>query len=172
MMTGIELRSLGEPDFDTLIILARRIWVPHYTPLVGLGTVEHILSLRLTHENLRRYIGANDRGMELLWDGESAVGYCSYAVHGNELKLEQLYLLPEYQGRGLGRQMMDHVEARARGYGCAVIFLQVYKGNAQAGSVYAKAGYTLREAVVIDIGGGFVMDDYILEKRLAETDRA
>ena len=163
-MREVLLKPLGENDIETLMVLARRIWLPHYTPIVGVGTVEHILSLRLTHENLRRYIGAEDCGMELLWCDGVAVGYCSYAVHGEELKLEQLYLLPEYQGRGFGRMMLEHVEGRARMYGCGMMFLQVNKANAQATGIYEKAGFTLREAVVIDIGGGFVMDDYILER--------
>jgi len=163
-MSEPKLKPLGEDDFDILIDLVRRIWLPHYTPLVGIGTVEQILAGRLTHDNLRRYIGADDRGMELLWRDGVAIGYCSYAVHGDEMKLEQLYLLPQHQGQGLGRMMMEHVESRARGFGSSAIFLQVNKSNAQAIGVYEKSGFTLREAVVIDIGNGFVMDDYILEK--------
>lgn len=44
--------------------------------------------------------------------------------------------------------------------------LQVNKRNEKAIRVYRGAGYGVREEVVVDIGSGFVMDDYIMEKRL------
>ena len=165
-MTNIELRPLQQGDIDILIPLVRRIWLPHYAPIVDTGTIEHILAARLTHENLGRYIGAEDRGLDVLWDGGEAIGYCSYARTGNEVKLEQLYLLPAYKGRGLGRRMMEHILAWAEATGARTIFLQVNKANREAIAVYERSGFRLREAVVIDIGNGHVMDDYIFEKTI------
>ena len=160
----VTLDKIREADFEALIALAYAIWLPHYSPLVGAEKTEYILSLRFTPENLSAYIGAADKGLELLRvDGELA-GYCSYAKHGDELKLEQLYLLSEHKGRGLGGLMLRHVESRARDFACQRIFLQVAKGNEDAIAVYLRTGFAIREAVEIDIGDGFVMDDYILEK--------
>jgi hypothetical protein len=44
--------------------------------------------------------------------------------------------------------------------------LQVYKRNLSAIAVYRACGFTIREAIVLDIGQGYVMDDYVMEKAL------
>jgi ribosomal protein S18 acetylase RimI-like enzyme len=62
--------------------------------------------------------------------------------------------------------MLRHVEERARERGCRSLVLQVNKRNDIAVAFYRKAGFSVREEAVFDIGGGFVMDDYVMEKAL------
>jgi ribosomal protein S18 acetylase RimI-like enzyme len=162
-------QELMESDIDTVISLATQIWLSHYVPIIGRAQVDYMLASRFTAENLRRYIRAADRWLELSkLDGE-AVGYCSYALTDSpgELKLEQLYLLPRLHGQGLGGKMLRHVEARAQALGCKTMMLTVNKRNAGSIAVYRKRGFSVREEAVFDIGQGYVMDDYVMEKRLA-----
>ena len=63
--------------------------------------------------------------------------------------------------------MLGHVESRARDLGSRVLFLQVNKQNAGAIGFYAAAGFEIAREAVFDIGSGFVMDDYVMEKRLS-----
>jgi hypothetical protein len=44
--------------------------------------------------------------------------------------------------------------------------LAVNKGNRSAIAAYLKNGFTVLESVVKDIGGGFVMDDHIMVRRI------
>ncbi len=46
------------------------------------------------------------------------------------------------------------------------IRLNVNKNNVKAIRSYERNGYQTADAVMIDIGGGYFMDDYIMEKRL------
>ena len=48
----------------------------------------------------------------------------------------------------------------------AVQALTVNKGNTDSIAVYLKSGFVVREEAVFDIGSGYVMDDYVMEKRL------
>jgi ribosomal protein S18 acetylase RimI-like enzyme len=167
-MTDAVLVPLTEADFEPLARLADTIWRAHYGPLIGLAQVEYMLKGRYTPEKSRAYLGASDRWLRLLkLDGET-IGYCSYALTTTpgEMKLEQLYLLEAFKGRGLGGLMMRHVEAEARAHGCGALMLTVNKGNTDSIAVYKKSGFTVREEAVFDIGNGFVMDDYVMEKRL------
>ena len=167
-MSDAVLVPLTEADFEPLARLAEAIWRTHYGPLIGLAQVEYMLQGRYTPEKLRAYIEAGDRWMRLLKRDGETLGYCSYALTDTpgEMKLEQLYLLEAHKGQGLGGLMMRHVEAEARAHGCGTLMLTVNKGNAGAIAVYQKSGFTVREEAVFDIGGGFVMDDYVMEKRL------
>ncbi|MBU6402017.1 MAG: GNAT family N-acetyltransferase [Verrucomicrobia bacterium] len=81
-----------------------------------------------------------------------------------DLKLHKLYVHPAWQRRGLGTQLLRHVEQTARAGGFRTLVLSVNKANAQAIAAYRKNGFTVREAIVTDIGGGFVMDDYVMAK--------
>ncbi len=84
-----------------------------------------------------------------------------------EFKLHKLYLLPELHGRGLGSRLLQHVEHEVRvGGGCRLI-LTVNKRNARAIAAYRRNGFGIAECVVTDIGGGFVMDDYVMAKDLS-----
>ncbi|MEO8488040.1 MAG: hypothetical protein ABI585_17060, partial [Betaproteobacteria bacterium] len=48
----------------------------------------------------------------------------------------------------------------------ANLVLNVNKRNAKAIAAYRACGLATREDVVVDIGGGFVMDDYVMAKPL------
>jgi GNAT superfamily N-acetyltransferase len=135
--------------------------------MIGEAQVEYMLAGRFTAERLSAYIDAENRWMLLVRDGAEPIGYFSYARQTNgEMKLEQLYLLAERRGGGLGRRMLEHVEEHARALGCTVVMLTVAKRNTQALRMYEHSGFVVREAAVFDIGAGFVMDDYVLTKAL------
>ena len=168
MSAAPSLDPLTEADFATVASLGETIWRNHYIGMITAEQVEYMLKGRYTPEKLRAYLGAPDRWLKLLRVEGRPVGYCSWSLGPTpqEMKLEQLYLLAEMKGRGLGGLMLRAVEYDARARGCARVWLTVNKGNAGSIAVYRKAGYTVREEAVFDIGHGFVMDDYVMEKRL------
>lgn len=167
-MNDLRLDPLTEADFDTVGTLADTIWRRHYGTMISMAQIDYMLDGRYTAENLRRYVDAHDRWLWLLRVDGEAVGYCSCSLgeQADEMKLEQLYLLPGLHGRGLGGHMLRHVEACARAQGREVLWLTVNKGNSGSIAVYRKAGFTVRCEAVFDIGHGYVMDDYVMEKRL------
>lgn len=167
--TDITLRPITDADFATVAELGARIWRRHYISMISAEQIEYMLAGRYTPDKLEPYLNSDSRWLDLLEHDGQAIGYCSYALTDSpgEMKLEQLYLLPELHGQGLGGQMLRHVEARARALGADTLMLTVNKHNAGSIAVYRKAGFSVREEAVFDIGNGFVMDDYVMAKRLA-----
>ncbi|MBI1187908.1 MAG: GNAT family N-acetyltransferase [Alphaproteobacteria bacterium] len=163
------LTPLRETDFEAAGALARSVWHAHYDPMIGAAQVEYMLARRFTDEALRLYLEADDRWFEMLRVGDADAGYCSYALSPapGELKLEQLYVLPSLHGRGFGALMLRQVEVRARTLSCDMVVLQVAKRNAGSIAFYERAGYSIREPILIEIGDGYVMDDWVMAKRLA-----
>jgi ribosomal protein S18 acetylase RimI-like enzyme len=82
------------------------------------------------------------------------------------MKLEQIYLLEEYRGKGLGGLMLRHVEAEALKKNVRFLMLQVNKHNKDSIAIYRKAGFQVREGAIFDIGNGYFMDDYVMEKTI------
>jgi ribosomal protein S18 acetylase RimI-like enzyme len=133
-----------------------------------------MLGSRFSDDALRTYLQTATSWLELLRVAGSAVGYCGCAVVAEQpqsLKLGQLYLLDSHRGMGLGRFMLSHIERRAENLGLHTIFLQVNKRNEAALAFYKAAGFTIRHAAVFEIGGGFVMDDYVMERRRSPQPR-
>lgn len=163
------LTPVSAAEFPLLRDLAGDIWRAHYRSIIPPAQIEYMLRERYGDEPLARVVADADRWLELLRLGGEPVGYC-----GSELdrggpdgfKIAQLYLAQSHRGRGLGRFMLRHLETRAESVGRRTLFLQVNKRNGSAIDFYHRAGYSIREAAVFDIGQGFVMDDYVMEKRL------
>jgi ribosomal protein S18 acetylase RimI-like enzyme len=162
------LDPITEADYEIVTRLAETIWRTHYISMISMEQIEYMLSERYTPDKLRQYISAGDRGLDVLRLAGGPIGYCSYArtFLPGEMKLEQLYVLQGYRGNGIGGLMLRHVEAQARKRGCSSLVLQVNKRNADSIAFYRKAGFSVREESVFDIGNGFVMDDYVMVKML------
>jgi ribosomal protein S18 acetylase RimI-like enzyme len=161
----VTLRPVSLNHLDALRELGQQIWREHYVPIIGAEQVEHMVALRFAPEALLGYIGARDRWFKVLLLGEKMTGYTSYALDGaGGLKLEQLYIETHARGRGLGGTVLGQVESAARDRGCDRVWLTVNRHNASAITVYRHRGYEIERAAVFDIGGGFVMDDYVMTK--------
>ena len=107
---------------------------------------------------------------QLRADGADA-GVCSFDLTKRDerggAELHKLYTLPAYWGRGLGRLALDEICRRCREAGATSVWLRVNKGNARAQKAYRAAGFANVRAVCTDIGGGFVMDDFVFVRPLS-----
>ncbi len=59
------------------------------------------------------------------------------------------------------------MEREVRAGGARRLILSVNKRNIRAIAAYRRNGFIIAESVVTDIGGGFVMDDYVMTKELS-----
>ncbi len=62
--------------------------------------------------------------------------------------VNELVVLPQYQGMGVGRMLMDHVEDVARRAGVNLVRLHVWENNAAALAFYHSLGYESRQRVM------------------------
>jgi ribosomal protein S18 acetylase RimI-like enzyme len=79
--------------------------------------------------------------------------------------LHKLYVLPGQQGKGSGKFMMDHILNEIKKEGATAIQLQVKRDN-KARFFYEKLGFYISKEIDLDIGNGYLMSDYIMEKKL------
>ncbi|WP_425146201.1 GNAT family N-acetyltransferase [Deinococcus sp.] len=78
-------------------------------------------------------------------DGTLVVGMASGIryVHPDkapELFVDEVGVSPEYQGRGLGRRMLDALMAHAKGLGCVAAWVLTEEENSVARKLYASVG--------------------------------
>ena len=167
MNESVTLEPLTIADIPQIAPLAARIWRLHYTPIAGAEQVEYMLRQRYGVDDLMHSISAPDRWFEVLRVSGTIVGFlrCTQKS-GAEMKLEEIYLLDSQRGRGYGKMMLRRAETIAREHGCNRLTLTVNKRNASSIAVYLHEGFVNSGSIVFEIGNGFVMDDFIMEKKI------
>ncbi|MBI1964833.1 MAG: GNAT family N-acetyltransferase [Betaproteobacteria bacterium] len=162
----VRILPLEAADAGPLAALAREIWYAHYPGIVGPAQIEYMLAQRYAPRLIRAELGRGDVWWDKLLVGDEMAGFASYFLGGvpGEMKLDKLYVHPRHQRHGYGGMMVARACEVARGQGCSRLALAVNKNNRSAIAAYLKHGFRVADAVVKNIGGGFVMDDYIMEK--------
>jgi len=158
----------AEPDLPAIGQLAAIIWRAHYPGIISAEQIEYMLARMYSLEILREDMGRRGiRYDRLLLEGE-LVGFAAYGPHeeAKTFKLHKLYVLPERHGRGLGSLLLRHCAAEAAKAGAERLILTVNKRNTKALAAYQRNGFAVVDSVVVEIGGGFVMDDYVLARDL------
>ena len=94
------------------------------------------------------------------------VGYLAVVPKedAGELFLSKIYVRSGERQKGYGRNAVQFIEDLARQMNLRKISLTVNKHNVNSIVAYEKMGFRNIGSVVTDIGAGFAMDDYRMEK--------
>lgn len=153
-------------DAAVVARLANEIWYEHYVPIIGREQVDYMVPRFQSQAAVLAQIGKGLQYFLIRMDGQ-ACGYLAIEPQPAERRmfLSKLYVLKSARQHGLGRRALGFIEARAVAAGLDTLWLTVNKFN-PALHAYERLGFVNVAAVVADIGGGYVMDDYRLEKSL------
>ena len=154
-------------DIQVTAQLAAEIWTEHYTPIIGSEQVSYMLDKFQSEPAIAQQMKDGARYFLLSYK-RTAVGYFSVAVKNGALFLSKFYVRNSQRGKGIGKAGMLHIEEIAMTEKLPWIRLTVNKYNVHSISAYEKMGFEKKEALVIDIGNGFIMDDFLMEKSLKE----
>lgn len=166
MRKPLTFRSLAASDFEPVATLARIVWQATYTGIISQAQIDSMLAARYNASALREYIDSESRWFELALLADKLVGFCACEIAGGEYKLDKIYINPQQQRSGIGAALIGRAETRGKALGHTTMILAVNKRNLPAIAAYQKQGFSVRESVCVDIGNGFVMDDYIMQKML------
>lgn len=167
-MSKIQIEPAQVKHLPAIRDLAGVIWRAHYPGIIAPAQIDYMLDRMYALETLEAEVQTQGICYErLLVNGELA-GFAAFGPTNNPLtfKLHKLYLHPSAHGRGLGSLLLQHCEHQAREQGARRIVLAVNKRNTRAIAAYFRNGFTVIDAVVTEIGAGFVMDDFIMAKNL------
>lgn len=147
--------------------LSHSIWPVAYKNVISEGQIDYMLEMMYSLESLEEQL-QNNKVFILAEEANEFVGFASYELNFDgfqKTKIHKLYVLPETQGKGVGKQLVDYIAEIASKNQNTFLQLAVNKNN-KAKDFYVKIGFEIAYEAVFDIGNGFVMDDYIMEKRL------
>jgi len=144
--------------------LAYRIWPDTYGATHTSAALDYMLSKFYAVDALGQQM-KNGHIFVLAEDNDIFVGFVAYELSSEDTsytKIHKLYVLPQTQGKGIGKALVDYVKEEAIINKNEKLFLNVNKLN-KAKDFYHLYGFTITKDIVIDIGEGFVMDDYVME---------
>ncbi|MEA5445601.1 GNAT family N-acetyltransferase [Gammaproteobacteria bacterium AB-CW1] len=158
-----------ETQIAAVARLAREIWVDHYAPIIGRAQVDYMLSNFQSEAAIARQLNEGQEYYLLRRDGQAA-GYLALIAEPAEqrLKISKIYVDGRYRGQGLGRRLLAFTEEVCRERDLDMLWLTVNRDNLDSIRWYESMGFRNTGPVMFDIGGGYVMDDYRMEKQLSE----
>lgn len=147
--------------------IAKLTWPDTFKEILSPDQIEYMLNWMYNVDTLRKqeeqghvFCILTNEGIDLGFIGVQN----DYPLIG-ETKLHKIYVLPSAQGLGAGKLLMEKAEELARNNQSELLVLNVNRFN-KASDFYIKLGFEISYEEDIDIGNGFLMEDFVMKKRL------
>ena len=165
MLTTLHIREAGVHDIAIIREIANITWPDAYGSYISQAQLDYMLDMMYSDASLIEQINKGHQ-FYIAEHNNTAVGFASVSQEAdNACKLNKLYVLPTAQKTGAGKVLLYKAIEYATAHDACCLYLQVNKQN-NAQHFYSKHGFTIREASILEIGGGYIMDDYIMELAL------
>ena len=162
----ITILDAGLNDIKTIQEITNITWPITYGEILSKEQLDYMLRLFYSEEALAKQIENKEQLFYLISDSESIIGFIGIEHnYKNEAitKIHKIYLLPETQGKGIGKKVFDEIQNMALENNSKALLLNVNRFNTALG-FYKKIGFEVAEEVNIEIGNGYLMEDYVMEK--------
>ena len=169
-METVVLEAVTSETVSALAELAHEIWFEYWPSLIGADQTSYMVdrfqSLPAIERDMRDH--AYEYWFVRAADDGRVVGYTGGHVEPetNRFFISKIYLRAAERGRHFASAVVAFYERLCRERGLGAMYLTVNKGNELGTRAYRGKGFATIDAVETDIGHGFVMDDYIMEKRV------
>lgn len=164
----LQLSQATIKDLKLIQDIAYASWPATYGTILSKEQIDYMLELFYSDEALTANLNEKGHLFLLVKENDLCLGFASYEHNygsQNSTRLHKIYLLPQAQGKGAGKLLMLAVEKEAREKGSVSLSLNVNRFN-KALSFYKKAGLEVVSEVTIALDFGYLMEDYVMEKKL------
>ncbi len=164
----MKIEKLENKDLIRVQEIAKLTWPDTFKEILSSNQIDYMLNWMYNVETLSQQ---NDEGHSfyILKNEGIDIGFIGiqndYPIIG-ETKLHKIYVLPSAQGLGAGKLLMSKGEKLAKENKSTHLVLNVNRFN-KATDFYLKLGFEISHEEDIDIGNGFLMEDYVMKKRLS-----
>ena len=161
----LDIRNASIKDIPLIQELTYQIWPQTYAPILSKEQIDYMLEMMYSDTSLQQQMVDGARFL-IAYDDKVPVGFAAYQeIKPTLFKLHKIYVLGTRQGKGTGRFMINHIIEEIRKQGASTLQLQVNRHN-KAKDFYELLGFTIIEEADFDIGNGYFMNDYVMEKKI------
>lgn len=161
----LTIKNASICDINLIRILSMQVWPQTYSPILTQPQIMYMLDMMYSPAALRRQMDDQHQFI-IVYNAGVPVGFASYSeAEPSVFKLHKLYVLPVHQGRGTGKFIISEIIKEITPKGAIALQLNVNRFN-NAKTFYEKMGFEAIRTEDIDIGNGYFMNDYVMEKSL------
>lgn len=128
-------KAAQQEDIEPLFLLNKQL-IEEYEDL---DSIDYDRVLNWVHRNLEQNLSHFTR---VFWAGKLAGYYC-LLPSGEKTELDSLFVLPEFQGRGIGTAILKKCQQEAEG----TLFLYAFRKNVRALALYERLGFQIVKEV-------------------------
>jgi diamine N-acetyltransferase len=164
----IEIVKADKSTLSIIQDIAYRTWPSTFGEIISMDQINYMLEWMYSIPSLKEQIEQKGHVFLLAKLNDEFLGYASYEINyrdSSKTKLHKIYILPDAQGKGIGKRLLEEVELIAKENQNMSVLLNVNRLN-KAVAFYEKIGFKVIETEDIDIGNGFFMKDNVMEKKL------
>jgi len=160
------IREATKNDIPVIHDLANKTWPIAYQEILTPQQLAYMLDLTYSESSLQKQFDAGHHFLIVEKDS-IPVAFADYNHLKERIyKLQKIYALPEQQGKGIGKLLIDHIIEKVKQQGAKALLLNVNRHN-KAKQFYEHLGFTVIGEEDIDIGEGYFMNDYVMEKLIS-----
>jgi ribosomal protein S18 acetylase RimI-like enzyme len=162
----VTIRLANTDDITTVERLAREIWPGTYGHILSQEQLDYMLDLIYDNALLRDQLLNQQHTFLMAELNGEPVAFAVYStVEPGVCKLHKIYVHQKTQGQGIGKQLIDYIVNQLQTQNIHTLRLNVNRQN-NARLFYEKLGFVVTKEEDIDIGKGYFMVDYVMEKTL------
>ncbi|MCF6130207.1 GNAT family N-acetyltransferase [Flavobacterium sp. AS60] len=164
----ITIQRNKDENFISIRAIATEVWPIAYGSILSQEQFDYMMEMMYSVPSLQNQVNEKGHRFILAVENEVPVGFASYEFNYNKkpkTKVHKIYILPNQQGKGIGKALIDFITIEAKAKHQRGLILNVNKNNI-AIRFYERIGFEISSEEVIDIGNGYVMDDYVMEKSI------
>ena len=163
----IKISEATAENIKTIQKITSITWPITYGKILSAEQLDYMLGLFYSDEALNDQFKKKEQLFYMISEDKTILGFIGIEHnYKNEAvtKIHKIYLLPETQGKGIGKKVIEEIKKMALKNHSTSLFLNVNRFNSAIG-FYKKIGFEVIDEVNIDIGNGYLMEDYVMEKK-------
>jgi GNAT superfamily N-acetyltransferase len=163
---SLSIREAQAHELHIINRLAHQTWPHAFENILTAAQVQYMLAWMYHPHTLLNQHRQGQRFLICAHHGADR-GFAAIEHHWKDSRLSRvhkLYVLPQAQKTGTGSALMQHIEHLARQAGDQGLSLNVNRYNPAVG-FYEHLGFVRVASEDIDIGQGYLMEDYVMERR-------
>jgi len=165
----VTIRPANVNDLTTVEKLAREIWPHTYGEILSPEQLDYMLDLIYNNAVLRDQLQHQQHTFLMAELNGEPVAFAVFSTVAPGIsKLHKIYVHQKTQGQGIGKLLIDHIVDQLRSQNMHTLRLNVNRHN-KARFFYEKLGFKVVKEENIDIGRGYFMEDYVMERQIANV---
>lgn len=161
----LNIRNASLADIPLIRELTFNVWPQTYSAIITKEQIDYMLEMMYSEASLTEQMN-NGTQFIIIYDTNEPVGFAAYQeIEPSLFKLHKIYILATQQGKGTGKFLINHIIHTIKQLGAVSLQLQVNRNN-KANGFYEKIGFTIIQEADFNIGNGFFMNDYVMEKKM------